>query len=449
MGNKLFGTDGVRGIANQYPMNIKFVTSLAQACAMLVCTEKKKAAVAKDTRLSGDMLEAALTAGFTAQGVDVIHLGVMPTPALTTVADSLGVDMSVMITASHNPFHDNGIKLIDARGNKFSDEMTARIEDAVMQGEFSASPDAVGRVLKNDEALPCYLAVVRSVCGEAERPLKGLKVVLDCANGAFSGIMPSLFMSLGAGVISLGCEPDGCNINKDCGSQHVEKMLETVRESHAHIGIACDGDGDRIIVCNEKGEKVPSEQLIAFLAKYMKENGLLKGRPVVSTILSNTGLDSFVESLGVAYYATKVGERYIIEKMKEVNGAVGGEESGHIVLGDYSKTGDALVVGLFLCLGLVKSGRKMSELFPVFKFEPFVFENIRFSSGDAVREAVASPEVNAVVARAQKAIEGKGRVVFRPSGTEPLVRIWVGGKDEAQVKELSAEIVNAVLSLKK
>ena len=449
MGNKLFGTDGVRGVANQYPMTIKFAMNLAQACAVLVCKDKKKVAIAKDTRISGDMLEAALTAGFTAQGVDVLKLGILPTPALTTVTDSLGVDMSVMITASHNPFHDNGIKLIDAKGNKFSDKVTAEVEDLIMKGEFSGNPDTIGRVLQNDEALDCYLALVKSICNGAEQPLKGLKMVVDCANGAFSKIMPQLFMSLGAGVISLAHEPDGYNINKDCGSQHVEKMLETVRGAHAHIGIACDGDGDRIIVCDENGSKIPSEQLIAFLARYMKENGMLKGRPVVSTILSNTGLDSFVAGLGVDYYATKVGERYIIEKMQETGGAVGGEESGHIVLGDYSKTGDALVVGLFLCLGLVKSGKKMSALFPGFAFDPFVFENIRFSNNEAVREVVADEQVKAVVEKAKKVIEGQGRVVFRPSGTEPLVRIWVGGKNEAQVQALSAEIINTVLSVKK
>lgn len=448
MGNKLFGTDGVRGVANQYPMTIKFAMNLAQACAIIICTNRKKVAIAKDTRISCDMLEAALTAGFTAQGVDVLQIGVLPTPALTTVTENLGVDMSVMITASHNPFHDNGIKLIDAQGNKFSDDVTGKIEELIMQGEFPTNPDAIGKVFHNPEALSCYLAVVKSICQGESHPLKGLKIVVDCANGAFSDIMPQVFLELGAGVIRLSDVPDGYNINRDCGSQHIDNLLKTVKESNADIGIACDGDGDRIIVCDEHGQKIPTEQLIAFLAQYMKNSGLLNGRPVVSTILSNTGLDSFVESLGVAYYATKVGERYVIEKMKEVNSPIGGEESGHVVLGDYSKTGDALMVSLFLCLGLVKSSKKMSELFPVFRSEPFVFENIRFSSNDAVQNAINSSDVIGIVEKAKKAIEGQGRVVFRASGTEPLVRIWVGGKDEKLVNELSAEIIGTVLRLK-
>ena len=260
--------------------------------------------------------------------------------------------------------------------------------------------------------------------------LKGLRVVLDCANGVFADIMPQVFKDLGAGVITLGNRPDGYNINKDCGSQHPEKMFETVRDAHAHLGIAVDGDGDRIIVCNEKGEKVASEQLIAFLAETLKEEGKYNGNAVVSTVLSNTALERYICSLGMEYYSTKVGERAVIAKMQEVGCSIGGEESGHVVVADYGKTGDGMVAGLLLSLGLLKSGRKMSEIFPRFAFDPFVFVNPRVASREVVRQAVADERVKAAVKAAEEKIAGRGRVVLHPSGTEPLIRVWVSGSDE-------------------
>ena len=444
MSDKLFGTDGVRGVANQFPMTADFALKLAMAAGNLVCTSKKKVAIARDTRISGKMLESALASGFMAAGVDVLLLGVLPTPALTTVTPTLDVDMAVMITASHNPYHDNGIKLINAQGDKFSDEDTAKIEAVLKAEDFSLSPDNIGQVTEVPDAVVAYLDKVLPIVGSEEQPLKGLRIVLDCANGAFYKIMPEIFMNLGAGVIALAHEPDGCNINKDCGSQHIDNMLKVVKEAHAHLGIACDGDGDRIIVCNEKGEKVASEQLIAFIAQSMKDQGVLNNRPVVSTIVSNTGLDSFIRSLGVEYYATKVGERYVIEKMKEVKAAVGGEESGHVVLGDYSKTGDALVVGLFLSLALVNSKKKMSELFPVFSLEPVAAFNLRFADNAVVKKIMADEQVLKAADAASQKVAACGRVVFRASGTEPVVRIWVGGKDETLVNEAAADIKKAV-----
>lgn len=444
MSDKLFGTDGVRGVANQFPMTADFALKLAMAAGNLVCTSKKKVAIARDTRVSGKMLESALASGFMAAGVDVLLLGVLPTPALTTVTPTLDVDMAVMITASHNPYHDNGIKLINAQGNKFSDEDTTKIEAALKAEDFSLSPDNIGQVTEVPDAVVAYLDKVLPIVGTEEQPLKGLRIVLDCANGAFYKIMPEIYKNLGAGVIALAHEPDGCNINKDCGSQHIDTMLNVVKEAHAHLGIACDGDGDRIIVCNEKGEKVASEQLIAFIAQSMKGQGVLNNRPVVSTIVSNTGLDSFIRSLGVEYYATKVGERYVIEKMKEVKAAVGGEESGHVVLGDYSKTGDALVVGLFLSLALVNSKKKMSELFPVFSLEPVAAFNLRFADNAVVKKIMADEQVLKAADAASQKVAACGRVVFRASGTEPVVRIWVGGKDENLVNEAAADIKKAV-----
>lgn len=441
----MFGTDGVRGVANVYPMTAEFAFSLARACADLVCTKRKKAAIAKDTRVSGDMLEAAMVAGFTSQGVDVIKLGVMPTPALATVTDSLGVDMAVMITASHNPFHDNGIKLIDSQGNKFSDTVTADVEAAVQKKEFSLNPDKIGRVYGNDEALECYVAAVKSVAGEGQ-PLKGLRVVLDCANGVFSQIMPQVFKDLGAGVIALATEPDGYNINKDCGSQHVENLIETVKNSKAQLGIACDGDGDRIIVCDEQGNRLDGDQIIAFLGKYFKDSGELGANTVVATILSNPALDRFLNAEGINCVRTAVGERHVIDKMKELGSNIGGEESGHMVISDYSKTGDALVVALVISLGLLKSGKKMSEIFPL--FQPMLKKRVdtKFKSKEEMLTAFELPEFKSAIEAAEKKIEGKGRVLVRKSGTEPKIQVWVWGDDVSFVEEMNKSMASILLS---
>lgn len=394
MTKKLFGTDGVRGVANVYPMTAEFAVKLGMACGQEICRNKRRAAIGRDTRISGEMLEAGLTAGLTAAGIDVVKLGVLPTPAVTSVTPELGVDMSFMITASHNPYQDNGIKLITAEGDKFSDEVTSRLEELIAADRFELDGCRLGTVSENKEAVVLYLEKAKSFI-ESDRPLKGLRVVLDCANGVFADIMPQVFKDLGAGVITLGNRPDGCNINKDCGSQHPEKMFETVRDAHAHLGIAVDGDGDRIIVCNEKGEKVASEQLIAFLAETLKEEGKYNGNAVVSTVLSNTALERYIRSLGMEYYSTKVGERAVIAKMQEVGCSIGGEESGHVVVADYGKTGDGMVAGLLLSLGLLKSGRKMSEIFPRFAFDPFVFVNPRVASREVVRQAVGDERVKA------------------------------------------------------
>ncbi len=447
MANKLFGTDGVRGVANVYPMTADFAMKLAMAAGELVCNGKKKAAIGRDTRVSGEMLEAALAAGFTAAGVDVVRLGVLPTPAVTTLTPDLGVDMAVMITASHNPYYDNGIKLVAADGNKFSDEMTAALEEKISRGDFALSPEKIGRISEDVSAVEKYIEVAKSTAPSGQ-PLSGLKVVLDCANGVFSAIMPEVYRELGAEVISMSCEPDGTNINKDCGSMHPQKMMAKVVESGADLGIAVDGDGDRIIVCDEKGQKVNSEQVIGFLAEYLEQKGELKGRAVVSTVLSNTALERFVRSKGLPYYSTPVGERHVVAKMKEVNGAVGGEESGHVVAMDYCKSGDALVVSLILSQGVLQSGRKMSEIFPLFAFDPFEFVNPRFESREQVKELVKNEAFVQLVEECKKEIGDEGRVVIHPSGTEPLIRVWVSGKDAALVKKLSAKLVAKLEELK-
>ena len=443
MACKLFGTDGVRGVANVYPITVDFALSLSKAAAKLVCNDKMRVAIAKDTRISGDMIESALVAGFTSQGIDVVCLGVLPTPALTILTPQLDVDMSVMITASHNPYQDNGIKLVTASGDKFGDDVTEQIESLILENKFSYDMNDIGVVINDYSAIEKYKDIVLSIPAE-QNALSGLKVVIDGANGVFSTIMPEIFEELGAEVISIGCSPDGYNINKSCGSQHIEKMSETIIKCEANLGIAVDGDGDRIIVCDENGNKINSEQLIAFLAKYYNDLGTLNSRPVVSTILSNTGLETYVKSLGVDYYSTNVGERYVIEKMQEVKGLIGGEESGHVVISDYSKSGDALVVALVLSLGLLKSKQKMSEVFPIFDFEPFVFVSPRFDCQSKIKEIMTDATVLSVIDKARDDIRNIGRVVVRASGTEPLIRIWVGGIDKAIVEQVAENLIEVI-----
>jgi len=439
MGNKLFGTDGVRGVANVYPMTAEFALKLGMAAGRLICRNKRRAAIARDTRISGEMLEAALSAGFNAAGVDVLRLGILPTPAATMLTPSLDVDMTVMITASHNPYQDNGLKLINAEGDKFSDDATAQIEAAIAAGEFELNPDKIGVSEIIPDASVGYVDKVLNAA-EGNAPLKGLRVVLDCANGAFSKIMPEIFKNLGAGIIVIGNEPNGKNINLDCGSQHTDKMIETVKNAHAQLGIAVDGDGDRIIVCDELGNRLDGDQIIAFMGKCLKEQGRLKGNAVVATIVSNPGLDRFLKSCGIDCIRSAVGERYVIEEMRRVGCNAGGEESGHIVLSDFGKTGDALAAALVLAQGFLKSGKKMSELFPLFVPMFRLRADSKFATKDAMQAAFELSAFQAAVKQAESAIIGKGKVLVRKSGTEPKIQVWVWSDDVALAEKLSADM---------
>lgn len=448
MTNNLFGTDGIRGVANEFPMTVEVALRLAQVLSKIVCTNTKRVAIAKDTRVSGNMLESALIAGFTSMGVDVVKMGIVPTPLVTAQTPNLGVDMSVMITASHNPYQDNGIKLINSDGDKFDDALTSKIEEILTSNEtFQTSKDAVGKVFEDTNSIEKYMENARKVAPNYSA-LKGLRVVLDCANGVFSKIMPQIFKDLGAGVITLSDAPDGYNINKDCGSQHTENLQKVVTESKAHLGIAVDGDGDRIIICDENGNRIDGDQIIAFLATYFHEHKTLKGNAVVATIWSNLGLEKYLHRLGIHYYRSAVGERYVIEKMREFGSNVGGEESGHMVLSDYTTTGDALITALIISMGLIESERKMSDIFPLFEKCPCKIDNIRFLSvGEAVYALNAGPVQN-VIERAKKQIEGAGSVIVRKSGTEPVIKVRVEGEDENLVASLSQMIVDEISKYK-
>lgn len=446
MSDKLFGTDGIRGVANVYPLTIDFCSRLAVALSQTICNKQNRVAIARDTRISGNMLFNALSAGFTSQGVDVIDLGVIPTPLCTTATPALEVDMSIMITASHNPYRDNGLKLITAKGDKFSDEQSRLVEELLAKDiEPTYNPDKIGDIIKDESVIEKYLQTVAKLA--PANALAGMKIVTDSANGAFSGIMPKVYRKLGAEVISLADQPNGTNINQDCGSQHTENLCKTVVESHSQLGVAVDGDGDRIIVCDEKGNRLNGDQIIAYLTTYFKRHNMLKNNSAVATMYSNLGLGAYLQSIGVSYHTSAVGERYVIEKMREFGANVGGEESGHIVLSDYTLTGDALLASIVICLGVKESGKKMSEIFPVFEPYPTAAHNLRFASKDEVSELMAKDEFKACLSEAEKALAGHGSVIVRKSGTEPVMRLKIEDKNKELVNEISEKILACIKKL--
>ena len=445
--NKWFGTDGVRGVANEFPMTAEFAMKLAFATAEIVCKNEKKVAIAKDTRISGDMIEAALVAGFTAKGVDVVRLGVLPTPAVTTFVSDLNVDMALMITASHNPYYDNGIKLINNTGDKLADELTLEIERLIEKNEFVFDKDKLGKVFEDYSIEEKYKQIAMKMF-ENKQNLAGMKIVVDCANGVFSNILPEVLQKLGAEVFVLGNKPDGYNINRDCGSQHPNLMLEEIKKRNADLGIAVDGDGDRIKVGDNNGKLIKSEQLMAFIATYLENVGENKKRAFASTKLSNTALERYIsQNLGLKYVSTGVGERPVIKALKEEGGVIGGEESGHIVLLDYSKSGDAMMTFLKVLQGLKFEGKKASEIFPLFKDDFLYFENYKTKNNAQVKEITQNDELKNLFEDLNAKISGHGRVVIHPSGTEPKIRVWVCGDDEKIVSECGKMLWNKIEEL--
>ncbi|MDR1695001.1 MAG: phosphoglucosamine mutase [Lactobacillaceae bacterium] len=442
MAGRLFGTDGVRGKAGVYPMVPEFALKLGQVAGEIVAKKQRRVAIGKDTRISGDMIEAALTAGFTSVGVDVVLLGVLPTPAVTTMTESLNVDMSIIISASHNPYFDNGIKLKDHKGDKLSNEITAKLEEEIAKAEIKIDADKIGKVIYYENASEDYEKIFKNFSS-----LKGLKVVIDCANGAFSNIAPKVLEELGAEVIAIGNLPDGYNINKNCGSTNTVLMEKMVVANDADIGIALDGDGDRAIVCDEKGNRVAGDQLIGFFGGYLKSERKLTGNGVVTTEFSNLGMAKYVKSLGLDYHVVDVGEYNIITKMREIGGNVGGEENGHIFLRDYSRSVDGLIVGIKVCEALLKTGKKMSEVFPVFKPFPMRLTNIRFENKDQVNEAVDGKESQKVIKEVRDAMKG-GSVVIRKSGTEPVIRLCLQAEDENLVNNMTYKLTTLFESRK-
>ena len=446
--NKLFGTDGVRGVANVYPMNAEFAFNLAKVLSKEACKNKKKVAIGKDTRISGDMLEAALAAGFMTNGVSVISLGVVPTPLVTLKTPALDVDMSLMITASHNPYQDNGIKLINADGNKFDDDFYTKIEKLLAENSENRTDVPLGKSIKNDSVVEEYIENMRQIAPNY-KSLSGLRVVLDCANGAYFYILPQTFKDLGAGVITINNTPDGYNINQNCGSQHTEQLAETVRNSHAHFGIAVDGDGDRVILVDDNGDVIDGDQLLCFLAQYLKKHNQLKNNTVVSTEWANLGLKCYLTDNGYRLQTSKVGERYVIDLMKQSGAVLGGESVGHIVLSDYAKTGDALAVAIVLSLAYLEDGRKMSEIFPIFEPYPCIIENIRFSNKEFMSESVEHDDVKQALAQARIELGDDSNLIARKSGTEPVIKLRVESPDADLVKKWAAELKGLIEKYKK
>lgn len=467
MSTKLFGTDGVRGLANIYPINTDFAFDLAKILCDEVCINKKKVAIGKDTRISGDMLEAALIAGFTSNGISVISLGIVPTPLVSLKTSQLDVDMALMITASHNPYHDNGIKLVNNNGDKFSDEFYAKIERLLEQKQCAKknnnnkqeqqqcnnhnnnkSLSPIGKVEKIPSIVEDYIEDMRKIAPNY-KALQKLRVVIDCANGAFYHILPQTFKDLGAGVISINNEPNGYNINENCGTQHTKNLADTVIASHANFGIAVDGDGDRIILVDNKGREIDGDQLICFLAQYMKKLGKLTNNCVITTEWSNIGLQKYLEDNDFHYYQSNVGERYVIDLMKKHNASLGGEIVGHIVLSEYAKTGDALATAIVLSLAYLDDGRKMDEIFPIFKPYPHIEEKIRFSKKELMEQVTDFDDVKKAISNATKTLNNKGRLLVRKSGTEPVLKLRAEGQELSLIKSIIEDLKNIIMKYQK
>ncbi len=443
---KLFGTDGIRGTANQFPMTAEIALHLGMAAGKYFTQgqHRHRVVIAKDTRLSGYMVEPALTAGFIAAGMDVVLVGPLPTPAVAMLVKSMRADLGVMVSASHNPYLDNGIKLFGPDGYKLSDTVEAEIErmiDASSEGkEISlAAPEALGRARRLDDARGRYIEFAKSTFPKA-LTLDGLKIALDCAHGAAYQVGPLILSELGAHVIPLGVEPNGYNINEKCGSTYPQLMCEAVREHNAHLGIALDGDADRVIICDEKGEVLDGDQIMAMIGEYWHARGMLKGGGVVATQMSNMGLERFFAGLGLTLARTKVGDRYVVEHMRTNGFNVGGEQSGHMVLSDYATTGDGLMAALQVLAVMIESGKPLSSAGKKFMPLPQLLKNVRYRGENPLNRQ----PVQEAIAAAEKTLGNSGRVFVRPSGTEKLIRVMAEGEDPAQIMQLVEEICNAV-----
>lgn len=437
-GRKFFGTDGIRGEANTAPMTVEIAQKLGQAAGLYFCRQtgrqhRHTVVLGKDTRLSGYMIECALVSGFLSAGVDVVLLGPLPTPAVAFLTRSLRADLGVMISASHNPFTDNGIKLFGPDGFKLSDAVEAEIE-ALMGDDLSgqlASPAAIGRASRLNDAAGRYIESVKSSFPRGVR-LDGLKIVLDCAHGSAYRVAPAALWELGAEVITIGASPDGLNINDGVGSTHPQALCEAVRAHGADCGIALDGDADRVLFTNERGELVDGDQILALIATLWKRMGRLNGSEIVATVMSNIGLEDYLATQGLSLYRTAVGDRYVVERMRQTGGNLGGEQSGHMVLSDHATTGDGLLAALQVLAALVESGQPASELCHLFEPYPQTLKNVAYKGDNPMKH----PALGEIVSWAEERLKGKGRLVLRASGTEPLIRVMVEARDRALVAEV-------------
>ena len=443
MTRKLFGTDGIRGTANEEPMTAETALRVAMAAGHRFTRgdHRHLVVIGKDTRLSNYMLEPAMTSGFASMGMDVVLVGPMPTPGVAMLTRSLRADAGVMLSASHNPFQDNGIKLFGPDGYKLSDEVEAEIEAMVSDSltDYLASSAALGRVRRLEDAPGRYIEFVKYTFPRGLR-LDGLKIVVDCANGAAYRIAPRVLHELGADVVEIAVSPDGTNINRECGATAPATMCEQVVAHGADIGIALDGDADRVMVADETGQVLDGDQVMALVASSWQKSRKLAGNEIVATVMSNLGLERYLQSIGLQLIRTRVGDRYVLEYMRAKGCNVGGEQSGQIILSDYATTGDGLIAGLQVLAALVEADRPLSEIGRIFTPYPQTLRNVRFSGGtpleaEAVKQAISAGETR---------LGDDGRVLIRPSGTEPVIRVMAEGMDEAIVSSVVDEIADAI-----
>ncbi|WP_031239482.1 phosphoglucosamine mutase [Asticcacaulis sp. AC466] len=441
---KYFGTDGIRGRANSFPMTAEVAYRVGMAAGKMFMSDTDRrhlVVIGKDTRLSGYMIEPALVAGFTSVGMDVRLFGPLPTPGVAMMTRSMRADLGVMISASHNAFSDNGIKLFGPDGYKLSDEVELAIE-ARMDGNILlgvAEPQKLGRVQRVDDAQWRYVEIAKATFPR-NLTLNGLRIVLDCANGAAYKVAPLALYELGAEVFPIGVTPDGVNINEKCGSTQPQAMAQKVKELRADIGIALDGDADRVVICDEHGVIVDGDQIMAIIAANWARRGLLKGGGLVATVMSNLGLERFMAQQGLTLERAKVGDRYVMEKMKEGGFNLGGEQSGHVILHDHATTGDGLMAALQVLAVLVESGKPMSILGKQFDTVPQLLKNVKYTGESPLNR----PAVQQAIRDGEEALKGSGRLLVRPSGTEPLIRVMAEGDDAAQVETVVNQIVEAM-----
>src|SRR5712672_4597123 len=443
MARKLFGTDGVRGTANIEPMTPETALKVAMAAGARFRRGEHRhlVVIGKDTRLSGYMIEPALTAGFITMGMDVVLVGPLPTPAVAMLTRSLRADIGVVISASHNPFGDNGIKLFGPDGYKLSDDFEARIEAAMSKGPTRrAAPSDLGRAKRLDDAGGRYIEFVKQSFPKGLR-LDGLRVVVDCAHGAAYKVAPTVFWELGAEVFPIAVSPDGFNINRECGALAPENMRREVLARRADIGIALDGDADRLIVADGRGVILDGDQLMALIATGLARGGRLSGGALVATIMSNLGLEHYLAGQSIGMHRAPVGDRYVVEHMRTLGCNLGGEQSGHIILSDYATTGDGLIAALQVLAAIVETGRRASEVCRLFTPVPQLLRSVRYGEGDPL----ASIPVKRAIDDGKDRLGAAGRLVIRKSGTEPMIRVMAEGEDEELVAAVVDEICEAIL----
>jgi len=443
---RLFGTDGVRGVANVDPMTSEMMVKLGRAAAHVLKERRRgrhRIVIGKDTRLSGYMLENALASGICSMGVDILLVGPLPTPGIAFITASMRADAGVVISASHNPYQDNGIKFFDRDGFKLPDEVEDEIESHIFNGaieHFRPTADEVGKAFRVDDAVGRYVVFLKSTF-PAHLSLEGVRIVVDCANGAAYRVAPSVFEELGADVLAVGVEPDGMNINAGCGSLHPEGVAEKVRQTGAHMGIALDGDADRVIVVDEHGNQVDGDHIMAICARDLVARGRLAGGAVVATVMSNLGLERSLAEVGLGLVRTRVGDRYVVDRMRQEGYNFGGEQSGHLIFLDHATTGDGVLAALQLLAVMVEQGKPLSELARVMEAVPQVLHNVR------VREKVPVdrlPSVARAIREAEEALGADGRVLVRYSGTEPKLRVMVEGDNEDRIRAMAERICSAV-----